>query len=266
MSTDTDTLVADAAASGIDTVERLERFADATPTLDDFDHFGYETDGDEYVDLLDILEYAVLEVTTQTSESWGNDSKDIESVTLVFGIGGPHIEARYTWNGTIRRIGVEGPSRSGRGCANDSGATSRRCRGAGGWSMTTYRHESPFWPGYGIWSINDGEDVWIQPDKNIKSRNVDQFDLPPGWYREQSIDKALRTVCPTCHHKADGKVNDYFAITPAGEYEPVPSTALSMLAVMISGPLPGEPGTWNGTRCKCGDRRHGIHHGHDALL
>ena len=107
-------------------------------------------------------------------------------------------------------------------------------------SNTTSAFEHPLRTGWGVWAITDGANDW-DAGVVVKSKKIRRHDLEPGWYRYQSIDKALRTVCPTCQHRSDGKTDEYFAITPAGQYEPVERTGYAHVVAITSGPLPGDP-------------------------
>jgi len=117
--------------------------------------------------------------------------------------------------------------------------------------MATYRFECPARKRFGVWDVTGGGNDWESPTI-VKSRRVKQYDLAPGWYRFQSVDRLERVTCPHCGHTSDGIVNEWFAVTPAGEREDIPAVAAEYATVIVTGPLPGEPGTWNGKRCKCG--------------
>lgn len=92
-------LIKGALADGVDTAERLERFSTAEATADDLEHYGIDDDGGEYVGLVDILDYAVLEVVTNLRESWITGEPAVDSVELLVTFGGPNIRITYTQDG-----------------------------------------------------------------------------------------------------------------------------------------------------------------------
>jgi len=87
---------------------------------------------------------------------------------------------------------------------------------------------------------------------HVKARGTFKYQLAAGWYERQTIDQSLRVVCEHCGAKPDGKVREYFAVTPAGQVETLPASAAGIIDRISAGPLPGEPGTWNGAACHCG--------------
>ena len=93
-------LVRGALASGVDSVDRLERFADETQTVDDCEHFGIDADDDDGLyNYGAALDAAALEIVTMTETAWGYDTPAVVGVRVVFGTGGPHVEATYRHNG-----------------------------------------------------------------------------------------------------------------------------------------------------------------------
>jgi hypothetical protein len=123
-----------------------------------------------------------------------------------------------------------------------------------------YRFQTVKRNGFGVWELRPGASSngdWIAPDNVVKSRNVKVYDLPAGWYRHQTVEVGK---CSGCGHgpcPGDGttkvKVSTYFAVSEVGQYVPVGPAELEHIATMITGPVPGSDGCWNGARCKCGN-------------
>jgi len=127
---------------------------------------------------------------------------------------------------------------------------------SGGAGRVELEHEVPKKRGHQIWYVSGGAHEWIQADRVVKSRNVRVYHLEPGWYEESRVDRIACAGCPHGECPAGetrvGRVSEFFAVTPAGQYWGVPASASEYVATIVAGPLPTEPGAWNSPRCRCG--------------
>ena len=101
---------------------------------------------------------------------------------------------------------------------------------------------------------SDGGPLSREFSNGVKVGKNYRHKLTPGWYELGSVVPA-RERCQGhdgCRCRDDGKRKAYGAVTTAGQWVELPDSLPTMIEAIVAGPLPLEAGTWNGTRCECG--------------